>query len=177
MPHLYNHANLKRDRMARGALLVLALACCLWKSRLSPDHLPPPTARDRDLPPIRDSGVPCGVSPRPEQLHPCSRIWSAGHHPCSKVTRGWCRSRVALHGRVGDRLRSLQCDAHQRGLGEQCRGRERTRSPRRYHPHHGTLCTMHGGGQGRREDGHTSMCAKWGGNGSHKRRRKSTRKT
>ena len=41
VPHLYNHANLKRDRMARGAFLVLALANCLKKSRLSSDHLPP----------------------------------------------------------------------------------------------------------------------------------------
>ena len=51
--------HLKRDRMARGALLLLALANCLRQSR-SPQSIchtlrwrGPPTARDRDLPPIR----------------------------------------------------------------------------------------------------------------------------
>ena len=34
----------------------------------------PPAARGRDLPPIRGSAIPCGVSPRLVQLHPHSHI-------------------------------------------------------------------------------------------------------
>ena len=88
--------------MAPCALRALAMAKCLRKSRLSSDHLPPTSlAHGRDLSPVQGSRVPCGVSQRPTLLRLRSHIWHAPHHPCSVLTREWCRSPIVHHGTMG----------------------------------------------------------------------------